>query len=112
LRRAILIILAMSVSPTAHASGDPGVIYWIGAGGLLGLAVAGVFAFSESFKSIRLIVLAPYLLAVGAVWLWAMNVDGPDFTLAYAAILGTPVLALLLGVLSARYFNSRRRQQN
>ena len=91
----------------ALASGDPAVLWWA-AGAIVMQMVVGVLLWRICL--LRTPVLAGYGLLLMGIWLWGLNVPGPDFGMVHAVLLGAPVL-YLLGVALTAMVKARLRKQ-
>ena len=61
-------------------------------------------------RSLRKPAIAGYGLLLLAIWLWGLNVPGPDFAMVDAVLLGVPVL-YLLGIGLAAMVKARLRKE-
>jgi hypothetical protein len=93
---------ALAYSEYAHASGDPSIIWWAGAGLLLHLAVLLFVLFSAAFRGIRAAVVTAYVVVVVLLWVWAGGSRGN------VSVVGTTVILLPLLLLAAAYLARRR----
>jgi len=98
--------LVLLLSPAAHASGDPAVIYLM-AGGALVQVVLGVFMLTaRAFRPARLPALAAYALYLVVLWPWVWE-SKPSETLPGIGLIVLPVV--IVGTLLWLLITAHRR---
>lgn len=99
---ALYAVLVLLFTTSAHASGDPAVLYWMAAGGLTQAALLLLVLVARRFRAARAPSATAYLLYLVILWSWIWN-SSQSPTLLGLALVAFPLLSVgtLLWILSA-----------
>ena len=101
--RAIAVVLFLAAAPSAYASGDPGIFYWLFFFLVWDIGFGASVLYLQTLRKLRLSFIGIYLLCAIATWVWFWNVPGPDFTLENVVmVLWPPALVAVFFLISRR----------
>ena len=92
---------------SAHASGDPAVLYWMAAGALIQVVLLAFVLIARKFQPTRWPMAAAYVLHLVVLWNWVLN-SSQSLSLLGTALVIFPLVAVgvLMWMLAA--FRSAR----
>ena len=105
--RIAVAILSLAASPSAFASGDPGVLWWVLFLLCWYIAAAVAVAFTRTPRMWRTAGIALYFVAAVPAWIWYLNVPGPDMLIEHVVMTASPVVLVFLFVGLSRIHRRR-----
>lgn len=91
----------------AHASGDPMVVYYAAAGGVVQVGILGFLFATKKFRGVRIQAFVAYALNIIPLWGWVWNSSQSPHLLGGALVV-MPVLSLAILLWFSRSHNKSK----